>query len=76
MNWYIYIYFDLENSRLIMSRFRIINHRLLFESRRWNDIDRMNIKCNLCNSKDLGYEFHYIFQCLYFSIKRHFQNTM
>ena len=37
---------------------------------RWQDVARENRKCLLCNSGDIGDEFHYIFMCSVFNDDR------
>ena len=51
-------------------RFRLNNHKLPIEYGRWNNIPREFRICNLCNTADLGDEFHYLLKCDYFSEKR------
>ncbi len=46
-----------------LCRFRTTNHNLPIESGRWRNIDRNDRKCNLCNSNEIGDEFHYLFVC-------------
>ena len=57
-------YFNIldENDFLIFCKFRTANHRLPIECGRWQNLERENRKCNLCNS-DIGDEFHYILKC-------------
>jgi hypothetical protein len=60
-------YFNLlEHSKAIdFCRFRTTNHKLPIEQGRWDNIDRNNRICFLCNS-DIGDEFHYNLQCQFF----------
>jgi len=51
-------YFDI---RFTFCDFRTVNHKLPIEHGRWNNIQRENWVCNLCNSQNLGDEFHYIY---------------
>ena len=37
--------------------------------REWNNTRREERKCNLCNTNDLGDEFHYMFSCDQIDIK-------
>ena len=37
---------------------------------RWQNILRGNRKCILCNRSQIGDEYHYIFECIYFNQKR------
>jgi hypothetical protein len=50
--------------------FRLNNHKLPVEYGRWNNIHRELGICNLCNTADLGDEFHYLLKCDYFSEKK------
>jgi hypothetical protein len=50
--------------------FGLNNHKLPVESGRWKNIPRELRICNLCNTADLGDEFHYLLKCNYFSEKR------
>ena len=54
----------LDNKKAIdLCRFRTSNHNLPIESGRWRNIPRENRTCPLCNSNDVGDEFHYLFTC-------------
>ncbi|KAK6196333.1 hypothetical protein SNE40_001576 [Patella caerulea] len=55
---------------LILSRFRLGSHRLPIESGRWNKTPRNERLCHVCDSADIGDEFHYILKCKYFTIER------
>ena len=59
-------YFELlEHKKAIdFCRFRTTNNMLPIEQGKWDNIDRNNRICFLCNS-DIGDEFHYISQCQY-----------
>ncbi len=46
-----------------MCRFRTLNHHLPIEKGRWQNIPREQRKCTLCNSGDIGDEFHFLFVC-------------
>ena len=46
------------------------SHRFPIETGRWQNVARENRKCLLCNSGDIGDEFHYILECTYFSEER------
>ena len=39
------------------------NHKLLMESGRWNNIDRVNILCTKSDDITIGAEYHYIMKC-------------
>ena len=43
--------------------FRTGNTKLPIETGRWFNIPRENRICKLCNSKDIGDEFHYLQKC-------------
>jgi hypothetical protein len=60
--------FEFENyfNILVFCRFRLNNH---IEYGRRNNIPRELRICNLCNTADLGDEFHYLLKCDYFSEK-------
>ena len=45
------------------------NTKLPIETGRWFNIPRENRICKLCNSSDIGDEFHYLFKCTDVSIK-------
>lgn len=49
-------------NRIILSKFRCINHKLPIETGRWQNVPKENRICNLCHS-DLGDEYHYIMNC-------------
>jgi hypothetical protein len=56
--------------RKVLCRFRCGNHRLPITTGRYNNIDRINRTCTLCNSPEIADEFHYIFACQYFKNER------
>ena len=47
-----------------------MNHKYPIETGRWQNIAREDRKCLLCNSQDIGDEYHYIFSCRAFDIDR------
>ena len=47
----------------LLCKFRTGNHRLPIEIGRWQGIERHNRICTLCNSNEIGDEYHYILQC-------------
>lgn len=51
-------------------KFRTSNHKLPIETGRWNGIERSERKCNLCNLKDIGDEFHYLLICPFLAESR------
>ncbi len=54
----------------IMSKFRCLSHKMPIEQGRFFGIIRDNRLCNICNRQELGDEFHYLFNCPYFSQER------
>ena len=69
-----------DKEKFLLIKFRTSNHRLLIEVGRWRNIKRENRICNLCNGRNLGDEFHYLFECPSLSNERkkyfepHFRN--
>ena len=53
-----------------LTRFRTSNHRFPVETGRYNDTDRAERKCRLCNANDIGDEMHYLLICSYFHEER------
>ena len=49
--------------RISLTRFRCGNHRLPIASGRYAGIERTQRICNICNTDQLGDEFHYLFEC-------------
>lgn len=67
MNFEFEQYFDMpENLRNILVKFRTCNHRLPIEKGRWENVERNNRICNLCNNSSIGDEFHFLLECSYF----------
>ena len=54
---------------ILLCRFRTTNIKLPIETGRWQNIPRENRKSILCNRFQIGDEYHYIFECHYFSEK-------
>ena len=53
----------LENKDIVLLfRYRTCNHRLPIETGRWTNIDRNDRYCQLCNSNEIGDEYHYILE--------------
>ena len=52
-----------DKNRIISCKFRTCNHRLPIEIGRWQNIDRSDIICHICQTAEIGDEFHYILQC-------------
>ena len=50
--------------------YRMCNNCLPVETGRWIGLERNLRKCNLCNTDDIGDEFHYMFKCPFFSSER------
>ena len=48
---------------LVEIKFRTSNHRLPIEEGRFNQISRADRKCLVCDSNDIGDEYHYICLC-------------
>ena len=48
---------------ILFCRFRTTNNYLPIETGRWRNIERENRHCHLCNSGELGDEYHYILEC-------------
>ena len=55
-----------DKDLFLLCRFRNSNHRLPIEIGRWQNINRENRVCNLCQGRELGGEFHYLFECTKF----------
>ncbi len=56
--------------RICMCKFRTSNHRLAIEKLRYTNVPREQRTCNLCNSNQLGDEFHFLFTCTRLSNER------
>ena len=65
-------YFNILDSRDIytLCKFRLVNHKLPIERGRWINVNREDRKCELCDSNDLGDEFHYLLKCKFFDESR------
>ena len=50
-----------DKNLFLLCRFRTSNHRIPIEIGRWQNINREN-SCNLCQGRELGDEFHYLFE--------------
>ena len=59
-----------DKDRSIFCKFRTVNHRLPIETGRWFGIDRQIRYCNLCQTQELGDEFHYLLSCRFFADSR------
>ena len=52
-----------NSDRYVLCRFRTGNHKLPIETGRWEDIERTERLCNLCNNHNIGDEFIYVLEC-------------
>ena len=52
-----------DKDKFLLVKFRTSNHRLPIEVGRWRNIKRENRICNVCIGRNLGDEFHYLFEC-------------
>ena len=56
---------------VIICKFRTSNHKLPDETVSYCAEEReINKLCRLCDKKDIGDEFHYLFVCPYFNTQR------
>jgi hypothetical protein len=53
-----------------MCKFRCGNHKLPIEMGRFVSIGRSERICDLCNKEELGDEFHYLFNNIFFKDER------
>lgn len=61
----------LHGTNLIsMFKFRSCNHKFPVEKGRWEGIDYIYRKCELCQKNDIGDNFHYLLSCPYFQNQR------
>ena len=59
-----------DKDKFTLCRFGTTNHRLPVEVGRWKTIIRENRFCHLCSRRELGDEYHYIFECTEFINER------
>ena len=59
-----------DKDLFLLCRFRTSNHRPPIEIGRWQNINRENRVCNLCQGRELGDEFNYLFECTEFIHER------
>ena len=59
-----------DKNRFTFCRFRTSNHRLPIEVWRWTKVERHSRLCQLCQSHEIGDEFHYVLQCPNFVTER------
>ena len=52
-----------RNIRKVISQFRLSNHKLQIERRRYENISRDQRICKLCDSGEIEDEFHFTFKC-------------
>ena len=50
--------------------FRCLNHRLPIEQGRFWGVERDDRICDICDMQCIGDEFHYLFECKFFSMER------
>ena len=56
-----------------LSRFRVSNHSLPIEMLRYSNVPREERLCPLCDTREIGDEYHYIFKCPHFrAVRREF----
>jgi hypothetical protein len=65
-----YIHILPPNLAIRLFRFRTTNNKLPVNVLRYNNIPRNDRLCALCNTCDIGDEFHYIFLCPFFKVTR------
>ena len=53
-----------------LCKFRCGSHRLPIETGRWENIQRSDRLCHLCNLNRLGDEYHFIMDCPFFKRER------
>ena len=51
------------NFYIPLARFRTTNNILPIERGRWENVERTQRICTLCNYNAIGDEFHYLFEC-------------
>ena len=56
-----------NKNRTTLCRFRTGNHKLPIETGRWSHIERNNRLCQICNTRKLGDEYHYVLECPVFN---------
>ena len=56
--------------RITLCKLRLGNHKLPIVKGRFYNTNREERICNLCASNSIGDEFHYLFECCYFSEER------
>ena len=56
-------------SAITLAKFRTTNHKLPIEKGRWENIERNQRTCNLCNRNALGDEYHFLLECDFLMLK-------
>lgn len=71
-NWEFEEYFNILDFKdaIVLCRFRTTNNKLPIEAGRWQNVLRENRVCHQCNNRQIGDEYHYIFECTFFDKKR------
>jgi hypothetical protein len=59
-----------QNLWTVIIKFRTSNHYLPVETGRWNNILWEDRLCTLCDTNEIGDEFHYLFICKFFENAR------
>ena len=69
---------ELSVKSYTLAKFRTTNNRLPIEKGRWDNIERSQRFCPLCNCNLIGDEFHLLFQSEFSKIlgKNYFQDIM
>ena len=65
-----YISMLINNCTIPLARFITTNNKLPVNVLRYLDVDRRDRICTKCNQRDIGDEFHYLFICPFFTVKR------
>ena len=58
------------NCVITLARFRTTNNLVPVNVLRFSGLDREDRVCRLCDSNEMGNEYHYLFQCTFFINKR------
>jgi len=61
---------DTDKLKVVLTRFRLCNHRLSLEIGSYNNLERKFRLCPHCDQNDIGDEFHYMFTCSKFKSER------
>ena len=62
-------YFDMLSPYYVQKlvNFRMCNNHFPIEKLRLANVQRNDIICHICNSGEVGDEFHYLFNCTFFN---------